>query len=297
MACGWRLHGIPSQQAQRVNPAGRGYSSMQAMKTGRRFGRLAGNMDTGIDPNLQAVAQSYMRTRRRKSRPRKRAADDRRMHDEDVRKAMWGWLHEHWAEDGRNPEEALFTDELVATDEVRADIAIISPDMMEGFELKSECDTLDRLPHQVEGYSKIFDQCSLVCADRLYAQGSAMVPAWWGLFRATGESGHVRITCERQPGTNPHPDLWWRASLMWVSECKEVLARHGMLKGLKSKTRAFLWDALSEKLDGDTLSKEVRMQLLSRGDMWRRSVWDSGRRAGTAQADKSRQPPAEGTIR
>lgn len=270
---------------------------MQAVETGRRFERLAESMDTGMSPDLQAVARSYMRTRRRKGKPRRRAADDRRMHDEDVRKAMWGWLHEHWAEDGRNPNEALFTDELVATDEVRADIAIISPDMMEGFELKSACDTLDRLPHQVEGYSKIFDQCSLVCADRLYAQGAAMVPAWWGLFRATGESGHVRIICEREPGRNPHTDLWWRASLMWASECKEVLARHGMLKGLKSKTRFFLWDALSEKLDADTLSREVRMKLLSRGDMWRRSVWDSGSRAGTAKADKSRRPPAEGTIR
>ena len=83
---------------------------------------------------------------------------------------------------------------------------------------------------------------------------------------------------------------------MWASECREVLARHGMLKGLKSKTRAFLWDALSEKLDGDTLSREVRMKLLSRGDMWRRSVWDSGSRVGTAKADKGRRAPAEGTI-
>lgn len=256
--------------------------------TDNRTRRLVAIMDTGIRMRKRAGTGAGGR--------RGRSKGGRRMHDEDVRKAMWGWLHKHWAEDGRNPGEALFTDELVATDEVRADIAIISPEMMEGFELKSACDTLDRLPHQVEGYSKIFDQCSLVCADRLYAQGSAMVPAWWGLFRASGESGHVRIVCEREPGWNPHPDLWWRASLMWVSECREVLARHGMLKGLKSKTRAFLWDALSEKLDADTLSEEVRMKLLSRGGMWRRSVWDSGSRAGTAKADKGRRPPAEGTI-
>jgi hypothetical protein len=47
----------------------------------------------------------------------------------------------------------------------RADVAIIGT-RMDGFEIKTERDTLHRLPRQVEAYGRLFDRCTAVVDQR-----------------------------------------------------------------------------------------------------------------------------------
>lgn len=202
------------------------------------------------------------------------AGDQKTMHDRDVRRAMWTWLHDNWAKENGSPDQYLFTNEFVVSAECRSDIAIIGRDLMEGFELKSASDTLDRLPNQVVEYSKVFDRCSVVLsADKMRAVD--MVPSWWGVYRADmAEDGRTTTTRLRKPEENHQQDALSLAHLLWKSEALHVLEERHADKGVRSKNRAFLWERMVETIPVAELGGIVRRVLLARDD-WRTSVWDS----------------------
>lgn len=57
-------------------------------------------------------------------------------------------------------------DELwVPVSHERADVAVIGRGM-DGFEIKTERDTLKRLPRQMVAYGRLFDRCTAVVAER-----------------------------------------------------------------------------------------------------------------------------------
>jgi hypothetical protein len=59
----------------------------------------------------------------------------------------------------------------------RADVAVIGG-TIDGFEIKTERDTLKRLPRQAEAYTRIFDRCHAVLAHRHVDKAMEMLPAW-----------------------------------------------------------------------------------------------------------------------
>src|SRR3954451_13577948 len=62
----------------------------------------------------------------------------------------------------------------------RADIAVIGTHI-DGFEIKTERDTLRRLPRQAGAYARLFDRCTAVVADRHRDAAEQLLPKWWGL--------------------------------------------------------------------------------------------------------------------
>ena len=53
---------------------------------------------------------------------------------------------------------------------------------MSAFEIKTERDTLRRLPRQATAYARLFDQCTVVVAERHVAAAMEMLPMWWGVI-------------------------------------------------------------------------------------------------------------------
>jgi hypothetical protein len=51
---------------------------------------------------------------------------------------------------------------------------------LDAFEIKSERDTLRRLPRQALAHERLFDRCTLVVAERHSDHAAAMLPEWWG---------------------------------------------------------------------------------------------------------------------
>jgi hypothetical protein len=49
---------------------------------------------------------------------------------------------------------------------------------LDAFEIKSERDTLRRLPRQALAYERLFDRCTLVLAERHSDHPAAMLPEW-----------------------------------------------------------------------------------------------------------------------
>lgn len=182
------------------------------------------------------------------------------MRDRDVRESVWRWLE--FAH--RGDRHTLMLDELgILNGATRIDIAVING-QIEGYELKSERDTLERLPAQRELYNKVLDKVSLVVAEKHLSAAEEMIPDWWGLAIARTCGGIVEVTHERLPQMNPELDAGTLASLLWRDEALDVLERHGVSRGVKSKPREALYARLASVLGLDLIRAEVRAALKAR---------------------------------
>lgn len=118
------------------------------------------------------------------------------------------------AEDGAVVRDELSINYLAE----RVDIARIGS-RLEGFEIKSDFDRLDRLGGQVTAFGGVFDQLTLVTGPNLATPGARAVPAWWGLIVAARDmTGLVSLTCVRQPQQNPLQASTKIAGLLWREE-------------------------------------------------------------------------------
>lgn len=199
------------------------------------------------------------------------------MRDRDVRQSVWRWLEITHAGD----PDTLMLDELgILNGATRIDIAVING-QIEGYELKSERDTLERLPAQRDIYNKVIDRISLVVAENHRDAAVQIIPDWWGLAVASICRGVVEVTHERLAEMNPELDASTLASLLWRDEALAILERYGAVRGVKSKPREALYERLAVALDLNILRAEVR------GALKARAGWRADRRS--QQCDGSHQ--------
>jgi hypothetical protein len=194
------------------------------------------------------------------------------MRDRDVRESVWRWLEVTHHGD----PNALMLDELgILNGATRVDIAVING-QIEGYELKSERDTLERLPAQRELYNKVIDRISLVVAENHRKAADEIIPEWWGLAVASSRGGVVEVTWERPPEMNPELNAAMLASLLWRDEALAVLERYGVTRGVRSKPREVLYERIAVALDLDMVRAEVRTALKVRAV---REGWRADRRS------------------
>lgn len=184
--------------------------------------------------------------------------------DSAIRTALRGFLASRHATDS----ETLILDELgIWGGEIRADLAVVNG-CMHGFEIKSDIDTLVRLPRQIEAYSAVFDRATLVASPRHIEKARLLVPAWWGLICASVDQQGVTLDQLRQEDVNPSPQAEAIAAFLWRGEALAVLESLGLAAGVRSKAVPFLIQRLAESLTPDQLSSFVRQAFRARGD-WR----------------------------
>ena len=150
----------------------------------------------------------------------------------------------------------------------RVDIAVING-ALHGYEIKSDRDTLLRLPEQMDIYNFVFDQVTLVVGKKHLYDAINLIPDWWGLMIAkTDLDGSVIFNCIRESGNNTKQDSISIARLLWRDEALEILEKAGKADGLRSKPRSFIYEKLSDVFDQETLEEKVREVLFFRQD-WR----------------------------
>ncbi|MCV7243830.1 sce7726 family protein [Mycobacterium mantenii] len=182
------------------------------------------------------------------------------MRDHDVRVA----LRNHLVVEHANDSSTRVMEELGLCEEVRVDFAVING-AFTGFELKSERDTLARLPRQEATYSRVFDYVYLVAAGNHIDRAQQLIPSWWGIVTAlpTTTSG-VSLRFDRVAIENPTVDASAVVQLLWRDEALAILARMGADRGVRSKPRAEVWERLIETLNVADLRSEVREVLKAR---------------------------------
>lgn len=146
----------------------------------------------------------------------------------------------------------------------RIDIAVING-IIHGYELKSDLDTLSRLPDQMKAYNSVFDQITIVVGKTHLYDAINSVPEWWGIEIAKIDSwNNVALHNIREATENPMKSSVSIAKLLWKEEAISILDRFGQSKGLRSKPRIAVYEKLAEILDQQTLRTEVRNCLYSR---------------------------------
>lgn len=143
----------------------------------------------------------------------------------------------------------------------RADIAVIGRSM-DGFEIKTERDTLKRLPRQMLAYGRLFDRCTAVVAERHRQHAEEILPEWWGIT-TVHIHGTVTFTTVRKPGSNPAVDPEILVRLLWRDEVAHALITLGREPD-RNASRGSLWAELLRSASLKQLRSAVRNALLHR---------------------------------
>lgn len=152
--------------------------------------------------------------------------------------------------------------------DVFVDVAVVDR-RLEGYEIKSDQDTLRRLERQRAVYSKVLASATLVLAEKHLRAARKVVPRWWGIFLALPlEDGSLKLTTIREPRSNPAVDPGALVQLLWRDEALNILRRLGKAKGVATKPRRAIWRRILEEFPVDELQKVVCDQIKRRGD-WR----------------------------
>lgn len=150
----------------------------------------------------------------------------------------------------------------------RVDIAVVNG-IMHGYEIKSDQDTLQRLPRQMEVFNSVFDKITLVVGKNHLYQAINIVPEWWGIMVAkSNNNGSVIFNLIRGEEFNKNQDSVSIARLLWREEALRILEKNKVADGFYSKPRDFIYKKLASVLDQEALSEEVREKLFLRAD-WR----------------------------
>ncbi len=150
----------------------------------------------------------------------------------------------------------------------RVDIAVVNG-IMHGYEIKSDLDTLFRLPEQIEVYNSVFDKMTLIVGKSHLYEAIKIIPDWWGVVVAkVDENGVVTFNTIREEETNENQNKLSVAKLLWREEALGILEEMDEANGLRSKPRDLIYSKLSTVLDQKTLGKKVRETIFFR-TTWR----------------------------
>lgn len=150
--------------------------------------------------------------------------------------------------------------------QARVDLLLLGPGVLHGLELKSERDSLRRLPAQVLAYSAALDFCTLAVAEQHLAQALPLVPAWWGVIAAVRRR-QPHLVPVRQPAANPEPSPLSCARLLWRDEVLAELRRAGVRGPIRGPGE-YLRHKLVALVPAGDLRDRVRAALLAREE-WR----------------------------
>jgi hypothetical protein len=147
----------------------------------------------------------------------------------------------------------------------RIDIAVING-VMHGYEIKSDCDTLERLPEQMNEFNAVFDKITLVVGKRHLYKAMHIVPDWWGVMLAKVDTTKNRVVFNtiREPEINKKQVGISIARLLWREEALQILEERNSAKGVRSKPRELIYERLVNILEAGDLKERVSNLLTSR---------------------------------
>lgn len=144
----------------------------------------------------------------------------------------------------------------------RADLVAVR-EVLEAFEIKTAPDRLGRLPRQVTAFSRLFDHCTAVIAERHHAPVTNIVPEWWGLAVIHTNGSTLSFEWVRSAQSNPAVDVETVVRLLWRDEAWSMLRALGNPPAANA-SRTSLWTELLRCVDEDHLRSLVRHTVASR---------------------------------
>lgn len=179
--------------------------------------------------------------------------------DFDIRKVLLADLQRRFSDS----EHDLIVEEF-GCKSARADVAVINGSL-HAFEIKSDSDSLDRLPSQMDAYQGVFEYVTLVCGRRLLARARKIIPSWWGLQKAEHRGGAVILRELRTAKRNPKLNTLALARMLWKTEALACLRKRGHREVTSRHSAEEIWAVVADCIPTAALADEVRMAIRARG--------------------------------
>ncbi|NMC46568.1 MAG: sce7726 family protein [Chloroflexi bacterium] len=183
------------------------------------------------------------------------------MNDPQIRSAF----HQTFLKTEHFESNTLIVDELgIKHGKCRADIAVINK-QLNGFEIKSDNDSLTRLMNQIEHYNTIFDYISIIVVKRHLKDVMHLIPTWWGVILVESDQlGKLYFREIRSHHRNETVNDYSVAQLLWHNEAQEILIKIGVQGAQLREKRSNLYMYLIENLPSQELRSIVREYLKKR---------------------------------
>lgn len=186
--------------------------------------------------------------------------------DNDVRAAL---LRKVIAEHVANPNTLVVEELGLARGACRVDVCVVNGHL-HGYEIKSDADTLRRLPSQQQFYSDVLDKATVVVGRRHLDHVLELIPDWWGVrIVSRGARNAINVDLHRCAKLNPAVSKTAVAALLWRDEILALISERTEEKAALRGNRAALCNRLAELYSLAEIRSLVREQLKSRS-AWRR---------------------------
>lgn len=186
------------------------------------------------------------------------------MKDGDLRTALKRELQLQHACD---PNTLIIEELGVRHGSSRVDLAVVNG-TLHGYELKSDRDSLRRLPEQLAAYVAVFDLMTIVVGERHLRRAVDLIPDWWGVKVARYESCGVFFCDLKLPITNPAPDPMSVARLLWRDEALALSRELSFLPERSRTGRDRIYAHLVQHSDFGWMRAKVR-DCLRKRPSWR----------------------------
>jgi len=191
------------------------------------------------------------------------------MRDVDIRGKLRRELRRAFEDD---PDTVVVEELGIRQGKARVDIAVVNG-LFHGYEIKSACDTMQRLPQQIRFYDEVFDCVTLVLSERHLQHAFELVPEWWEILLATPEPrGEIAFEVLRAGRANRDVNARAIAELLWRDEAILMLSERDAARGYLSKPRRLIWDRLCEVYNLEEIKEAVRLRLKCRASLNQRAI-------------------------
>lgn len=159
--------------------------------------------------------------------------------------------------------------------------AILVADRIHGFEIKSDVDSLRRLPRQVEIYGPVLERATLIAGERYADAVAEIIPTWWAISTVRQSHGQLRLVTRRRGRLNPDVQSYAVASFIPRDVLVDFLRARGFTR-LSALAVDDLRLLLAESVPKSTVLTLARSTMMFRRD-WRRRAMSAAPQTNVCQ--------------
>ena len=154
----------------------------------------------------------------------------------------------------------------VARGRARADVVRLSGGDSHAYEIKSDLDTLRRLPRQIRHYNEVFSTVTLVVGVDHVVEALYLIPDWWGVIVAELDNTELRLSPIREVRQNSHTDYEAISDLLRKHELMKVLSARNTSAGCHSMSKQRLVQEARQEISKESMVEQLARTLLARDE-------------------------------
>lgn len=152
----------------------------------------------------------------------------------------------------------------VARGRVRADVVRLSNCDIHAYEIKSDLDTLRRLPRQIRYYNEVFSTVTLVVGIDHVVEALYIIPDWWGVIVAELNDTKLQLSPIRQEQRNTHTNYEVISDLLRKHELVKILSAYGVSGNRHNMSKQKLIQETQQEISKESLVEQLTSTLLAR---------------------------------